>query len=203
MAHDQYRESRDYIAALNAALDDLDTPGETRIPDAQWQYTGGGCSCIYVPHTQGGGVIVADALGPDSGPGDYAISTAEVRDVLRPHLGAVSLAAVLEEDWCDPIMYINVPGRHDDWADPVAVAKAVDIAWRAIEVRRPVDTPRPDEAGAYRYAVGVDSAWNADDIHDDPAAAIAHAVAAAAERAARDEEDCYPVAVYLIPRDTL
>jgi len=201
MAHDQYRESRDYIAALNAALDGLDEPNTTRIPDAEWCYTGGGCSCIYVSHPEGGGVIIADALGPDDGPGDYAIDTAEVREEMRPHLGAVSLAAVLEEDWCDPIMYINVPGGRDDWADPAAVAKAVTIAWRAIETRRPVGTPRPDEAGAYRYAVGVDSAWNAADIHDDPADAIAHAIAAAAERAARGEDDCYPVAVYLLPRN--
>jgi hypothetical protein len=53
----------------------------------------------------------------------------------------------------------------------------------------------------YRYAVGVDSAWNAADIHDDPADAITHAIAAAAERAARGEDDAYPVAVYLIPRN--
>ena len=194
MAHYPTPETHAYIAALNAVIEQVEG-----MPPAENWYTGGGCSCIYIPHPGGGGVIIADALGPDDGPGDYDPATLDPEDWHRGQAGAVTLAAVMEDDWCDPIAYITVPtaAYSNRWADPVAVARAAIVAWRAIETRRPVT---PDAPRAYRYAVGVDSAWHDHDIHDDPADAIAHAVAAAAERAARDEDDQYPVAVYLLPR---
>lgn len=59
----------------------------------------------------------------------------------------------------------------------------------------PADNPAPD---TYRFAVGVDSTWGGADIYEDPAAAIAAAIAAAKRRDASGGYGAYAVAVYLI-----